>query len=189
MTPDARAKMELLRGRVHRLQALIDGILEYSRAARAAKDREEVDVAALAREVVDLLPRREGAVVEIAEGLPRMRTERVPLQQVLMNLVGNALKHARRDDPRVRLTARDAGDRWELAVDDNGPGIAPRYHERIWGLFQTLEARDKVEGTGIGLSVVRKIVERKGGRAWVESAEGSGASFRFTWPKEEGDGR
>ena len=83
----------------------------------------------------------------------------------------------------MRVTWRDAGDAYEFAVADNGAGIAPEFHERIWGIFQTLEARDKVEGTGIGLAVVRKIVESRGGRAWVESVPGEGATFRFTWPK------
>ena len=68
-------------------------------------------------------------------------------------------------------------------MSDNGPGIAPEYHERIWGIFQTLDARDKVEGTGIGLSLVKKIVEARGGRAWVESSPGAGATFHFTWLK------
>jgi signal transduction histidine kinase len=68
-------------------------------------------------------------------------------------------------------------------VSDNGPGIAPQYHDRIFGIFQTLEARDKVEGTGIGLSVVKKLVESRGGRVWLESEAGQGATFRFTWPR------
>ena len=76
-------------------------------------------------------------------------------------------------------------DRWWFSVSDNGQGIAPQYHERIFGIFQTLEARDKVEGTGIGLSVVKKMVEAKGGRVWIESDVGQGATFRFTWPRNE----
>ena len=101
-----------------------------------------------------------------------------------MNLVGNAVKHARaeRPDVRVRVAWRPTRGGYEFVVSDNGPGIAPEYHERIWGIFQTLQARDKVGGTGIGLSVVRKIVETRGGEAWLESAPGEGAAFHFTWP-------
>jgi signal transduction histidine kinase len=84
----------------------------------------------------------------------------------------------------VEVTAEERGPFWEFAVRDNGPGIAPEYHDRIFGIFQTLAARDKVEGTGIGLSLVRKLVESRGGRVWVESAEGEGAAFRFLWPVE-----
>jgi signal transduction histidine kinase len=117
--------------------------------------------------------------------LPTLRTERVPFQQVWMNLVGNALKYTRRKDAVVELSARDAGRFWEFEVRDNGPGIPPEHQQRIWGIFQTLESRDAGAGTGIGLSVVKKIVEGKGGRAWVESALGQGAAFHFTWPKQE----
>jgi len=114
-----------------------------------------------------------------------VRSEKVPLQQVFMNLLGNAIKHAASDSPRIDVAWSDAGAFLEFMVQDNGQGIAPQYHERIFGIFQTLEARDKVEGTGIGLSVVQKIVEAKGGRVWVESDVGKGARFKFLWPKTE----
>ena len=208
MTPDARDQMALLRGRVHRMEALIDGVLQYSRAGRVRAPAERVDTRALAGEVVELLAPRPGARVEVAPGLPEVLAERVPLQQVLLNLVGNALKYAGREDARVRVSAEPAagpdGGPWDagpagragatgeqrvaapawfrFTVADNGPGIAPQYHERVFGIFQTLQSRDRVEGTGIGLSVVKKIVEAQGGRAWVESAEGDGARFHFTWP-------
>jgi signal transduction histidine kinase len=107
----------------------------------------------------------------------------VPLQQIFLNLLGNALKHAMRPDALVRVRCSETGDGWEFSIADNGPGIAPEYHERIWGIFQTLKARDEVEGTGIGLSVVKKIVEARGGTVRVESAAGQGATFFFTWPK------
>jgi signal transduction histidine kinase len=107
------------------------------------------------------------------------------LQQVFMNLLGNALKHTGKDNPMIDISWADAGPFYEFSVRDNGQGIAPQYHERIFGIFQTLEARDKVEGTGIGLSVVQKIVEAKGGRVWVDSEIGKGARFKFLWPKVE----
>jgi signal transduction histidine kinase len=117
--------------------------------------------------------------------MPTVEAERVPLQQVFMNLIGNAVKYTRatRPDVRVQVGWRSLRDEVEFTISDNGAGIAPEYHERIWGIFQTLQARDKVEGTGIGLSVVKKIVETRGGRAWVESPPGEGATFHFTWPK------
>lgn len=185
MTGETREQMALLRGRVHRLEALIDGILHYSRAGRARSKKESVDVGALLAEIVELLAPPEGAIVRLGEGMPVLETERAPLQQVFMNLLGNAFKHARGADPRVEVTVEDAGPHFCFSVRDSGPGIAPEYHARIWGIFQTLEARDTLESTGIGLSVVQKIVEGKGGRAWVESAQGEGATFRFTWPKQE----
>jgi signal transduction histidine kinase len=126
------------------------------------------------------------AAVEIVGHMPVLETERAPLQQIFLNLIGNALKHAHRPDPAVRITYRDAGSDHEFAITDNGPGIATAYQEKIWGIFQTLEARDQMEGTGIGLAVVKKIVEGRGEKVWVESEEGKGATFRFLWPKQEG---
>ena len=172
-------------GRVHRLENLIDGILSYSRAGRVREKPEAIDVGKILREIIELLSPPPETRVEIAPDMPVLVTERAPLQQTFLNLIGNALKHAGGTDPEVRISARDAGPFWEFSVSDNGAGIAPEYHDRIWGIFQTLKARDKVEGTGIGLSVVQKIVQSKGGRAWVESAVGAGATFRFTWPKLE----
>jgi signal transduction histidine kinase len=181
VTGESAEHMRLLKGRVHRMEALIDGILTYSRAARTRALPEPVDTGALLAEVVDLLAPPSG-VVRVSADMPTILAERVPLQQVLGNLVGNALKHGRSEAPRVEVTWRAAPDAVELIVRDNGPGIAPEFHGRIWGIFQTLEARDKVEGTGIGLAVVKKIVESRGGRVWVESALGAGAAFHVRWP-------
>jgi signal transduction histidine kinase len=183
MTPEVAEQMRLLRGRVHRMEALINGILDYSRAGRVRGRAEPVDTGRLLTECIELLAPPPGATLEVAPGMPTVLSERVPLQQAFLNLLGNALKHARRADVRVQVGVREAGNFWEFSVSDNGPGIPPEYHERIWGLFQTLQARDEVEGTGIGLSVVKKSVEARGGRAWVESVPGQGATFRFTWPK------
>jgi signal transduction histidine kinase/DNA-binding response OmpR family regulator len=185
--PEAREQLALLKSRVQRMEGLINGILDYSRAGRVAGQPERVDVRRLILDVVELLSPADGSV-QIGESMPELFTERVPLEQILMNLIGNALKHARRDDALVRVDVRAAGNAWEFAVKDNGPGIAPEFHDKIWGIFQTLEPRDVVEGTGIGLSIVKKIVESKGGRAWVESEPGAGATFRFTWPGPETDG-
>ena len=182
---DVLRKMGLLRGRVARMEALIQGILDFSRASRVTDKREAVDVRKLVVEASELLAPPPPARVEVEGELPVVHTVRVSLQQVLMNLIGNALKHAARPDARVVVGARDGGDHWEFRVTDNGPGIAAQYHERVWGIFQTLEARDKVENTGIGLAIVKKIVEGRGGVVAIDSAVGHGATFRFTWPKRE----
>jgi PAS domain S-box-containing protein len=183
MTAETREQMRLLRGRVQRMEALINGILDYSRAGRMRGRPERVDVGRLVAESVELLAPPEGTQVEVEPGMPTMRTERVPLQQVFLNLLSNAFKHAQGAEPRVRVGVRAEDAFWEFSVEDNGPGIAPEYHERIWGLFQTLRARDELESTGIGLSVVKKSVEARGGRAWLRSSPGEGSTFHFTWPK------
>jgi PAS domain S-box-containing protein len=187
MTDETREQMRLLRGRVERMEALINGILDYSRAGRMRGRPERVDVGRLITECVELLAPPAGTHVEVAPGMPVLRAERVPLQQVFLNLLGNAFKHASGAEPHVHVGVRATEDCWEFSVRDNGPGIAPEYQERIWGLFQTLRARDELESTGIGLSVVKKSVEARGGRAWVESAVGEGATFRFTWPQKPSD--
>jgi PAS domain S-box-containing protein len=185
MTSDARSKMDLLRSRVQRMEALIQGILDFSRIGRTAGKIEELDVAALLADVVDLVGAQGAAKVTIQPGMPVIVSERVALQQVFMNLITNGLKYANRPDAHVRVAAHDRGDRWEFRVADNGPGIAPEFHERVWGIFQTLQPRDKVESTGIGLAIVRKLVHGRGGRAWIESNETQGATVCFTWPKRE----
>jgi two-component system, LuxR family, sensor kinase FixL len=180
-----KEQMELLRGRVHRMEALIDGILQYSRAGRVKAKPEPIDTGSLVRDVIELIAPPKATGITIAADMPTVKAERIPLQQVFMNLLGNAIKHAGAEDPRIEILWEDAGPFYEFTVRDNGQGIAPQYHERIFGIFQTLEARDKIEGTGIGLSVVQKIVEAKGGRVWVESDVGRGAKFKFLWPKVE----
>lgn len=182
----SRRQMDLMRGRVRRLEALIDGILDYSRAGRVRHAPEAVDVGRLLDDAWAQLSVHPSARLEVEAGMPVLTTERPALLQVFRHLLGNAVKHARREDAHVRVAVREAeAEGYTFSVTDNGPGIAPHFHEKIWGVFQTLEARDTVENTGIGLSVVRRLVERRGGRAWVESTEGAGATFLFTWPRRE----
>lgn len=184
---DLVEKTTLIRGRVQRLEALIDGILQYSRAGRVRLHIECVNVGALLTDVVELLAPPPEIDITIAPSMPSIMTERTPLQQVFMNLLGNAIKYNKRAGAKIDVSVIDKGDRYAFSVADNGPGIAAEYHERIFGIFQTLESRDRVEGTGIGLSVVKKTVELHGGSVIVNSALGKGATFTFEWPKEAGE--
>ena len=177
-----RGHLQLLRGRVVRLENLIGGILAYSRAGRDSKEQVSVDVGALVAEVWELLAPPATAHLELAGPLPQLFTSRVQIQQILLNLIGNAVKYNADRELTITIAAQRRGRRWEFSIADDGIGIAREFADKIWGLFQTLERRDKVESTGIGLSVVRKIVEGQGGKAWVESELGRGATFRFTWP-------
>jgi PAS domain S-box-containing protein len=191
LSPESCRHMSLLQGRVQRMQALIDGILAYSRAGRTTYPSERVDTGALVREVIELQAVPPGVRIHVAPQMPIVEAQRTPLQQIFMNLLGNALKFAQahRPDAEVSVTHADVDGGVEFAIADNGPGIPPQYHERIWGMFQTLASRDAVEGSGIGLSVVKKIVEARGGRVSVESQTGRGATFRFTWPTAHTGGR
>jgi PAS domain S-box-containing protein len=183
---ESREHMRLLKGRVHRMEALIDGILAYSRAGRVREKLERVDVQALLEETIELLAPPEAATVIVEAPMPVVFAERVPLQQVFMNLIGNALKYSDRSDTRVTVRAAAQGTFVRFWVVDNGPGIAPQFQEKVWQIFQTLAPRDKIEGTGIGLSVVRKLVESRGGSVWLESTPGEGSTFSFTWPNGQG---
>jgi PAS domain S-box-containing protein len=181
---EGKEHMRLLINRVHRMGALIDGILQYSRVGRVREAVCPVDLNRVLAEVVDLLAPPPGIVVDIAPGLPTVAGEPTRLQQVFHNLISNAIKYMDRPDGRVSVGCADEGSHWRFAVADNGPGIEPRHFDRIFQLFQTLAPRDRVESTGVGLALVKKIVEMYRGRVWVESAPGAGATFYFTWPKD-----
>jgi signal transduction histidine kinase len=172
----------LLKGRASRMDKLINGLLELARVGRTRQKPERVDVTELLHETIDLLSAPESSRILIVGAMPTMTAERFALQQVFLNLIGNAIQHSGRKDVIVRITANERAEEYEFAVSDNGVGIPPEHHERVWQIFQTLQARDIVESTGIGLTIVRKQVETHGGRAWIDPA-GPGATVRFTWPK------
>lgn len=188
MDEESIQHMDRLQDRVARLRAMIDGVLEFSRVGRTREEAETVDVGKMIDQIVDLLDGTDGVRVEYAE-LPNLQTEYAPLQQVLLNLISNGVRYAEGPSPTVRIEARRQGDFWEFQVSDTGPGIPRTMRERIWHLFQTLEPSSATQGTGIGLAIVKRQVERMGGEVWVESAEGSGSTFHFTWPDEPGTDR
>ena len=182
LSGEARDHLGLLMQRVKRMEALVEGVLAYARAGRNPMKVEAIDVGKLVREVIELLAPPPTVAVTVATPLPIQTASRVPFQQVWMNLIANALKHGKGDGGRIEVGARSVGPEIHFYVADDGPGIEPQFHERVFTLFQTLEARDRVEGTGIGLAVVKKLVEQQGGRVWIESAPGKGATFLFTYP-------
>ena len=176
-------QMQLLRGRVHRLEALLDGLLQYSRVGRLKTKPEWVDVAALLRQVIDTLTPPAQFTIEITPGMPTLVTQLLPLQQVFTQLIDNAIKHHPNSDGRVKISVQERSNAYEFAIADDGVGIAPQFHDKIFVIFQILQARDKVENTGVGLAIAKKIVESKGGSIRLESQQGQGATFYFTWPK------
>jgi len=168
---------------VERMQAIIDDFLAYSRASRATLTLLEVDTAALVREVLHALSAsiaEHGTRVEVG-GLPRVRAEPTLLRALLQNLIANAVKFADGEHSEVRISAVRERERWRFDVADNGPGIDPRHAKRIFDMFQRLHGRD-VPGTGIGLTIAKRITERHGGKIWVAPAAGGGSVFRFTIP-------
>ncbi len=115
--------------------------------------------------------------------MPTLYTDRLHLYQVFSNLVGNSIKHGRGKQGRVGVTVHDRGEYYEFTVSDDGPGIAPEYHDRIFLMFQTLAVNDYGSNTGIGLALVKKLVQEHGGSIMLDSEEGHGATFRFSWPR------
>lgn len=176
-------QLHLLRGRVLRMEALINGLLEYSRVGRVESPVERVSVAVLLDEVIDSIDPPDSFTITVGPNMPTLITKRLPLRQIFANLIGNAVKHHDRLDGQVRIGVKDLGDRYEFSVSDDGPGIAPEYHRKIFMIFQTLQARDVKESTGVGLSIVKRIVETEGGTIRLDSEEGGGATFYFTWHK------
>lgn len=183
LDPDTQHQMDLLRGRVHRMEALINGILEYSRVGRLRSQIETVNVETLLQEIIESLSVPDELTIEIVTPMPTLETESLPLQQILTNLISNAIKHHNRSDGKITITATELDTAYQFTITDDGPGIDPKFHEKIFVIFQTLQARDVVENTGVGLAIIKKILDDKGGTIKVESELGNGTTFSFTWPK------
>jgi signal transduction histidine kinase len=176
--------MKLLKNRVKRLESLLDDLLAYSRAGRDELVAERVDTGALVAELAGLVSPSNGFEISGKPGLPILYTPRAALMKALQNLIANAIKHHDQPvDGHVWVEARKQGDMTEFVVMDDGPGIPEQFHSRVFGMFQTLRPRDKVEGSGMGLAIVKKLVERRGGSIWLTGrVEGKGLAVHFTWP-------
>jgi signal transduction histidine kinase len=172
-----------------RMQALINDLLTFSRVGRVGRPRELVDFEDLMESATFALAvaiEESGATIEVDRPLPKVYGERTLLTIVMQNLISNAIKFRGDEPPRVRVSARRVAEEWEVAVADNGIGIDPQYAERIFVIFQRLNAREAYDGTGIGLAMCRKVIEHHGGRIWLQaSRNGSGSTFCFTLPVEE----
>ncbi|MCW6036776.1 PAS domain S-box protein [Spirulina subsalsa FACHB-351] len=184
LTDETQHQMNLLRSRVRRMEALIEGLLQYSRIDRLKSEHSLVDVQHLLEEVIDSLAPPPGIRIEISAEMPTFQTERLPLLQVFSNLISNGIKHREQPVGIVQISVEDVGDYFQFTVSDDGCGIDPSYHDKIFIMFQTLQARDTIENTGVGLAIVKKIIEDRGGTIHLDSQEGKGAKFSFTWSKK-----
>jgi signal transduction histidine kinase len=187
LTPETRENMNLLRGRVGRMEKLLDDLLEYSRIGRTVDERyaEIITGSAMMDNILTLLSPPTGFTVAYSPGFAGINVQRMPLQQILMNLVGNAIKHHDKKKGRIEVTMDEGETYYAFAVKDDGPGIAAQFHDQIFKMFHTLKPRDQVEGSGMGLAMVRKNVEVFGGTLNLDSMEGKGSVFRFIWPKQQ----
>jgi signal transduction histidine kinase len=180
---ESKKNMKILRGRVFRLEALINGLLEYSKIGRINVPTERLDVQAMLKETIDLLNPPAHIRISIENGMPVFHTKKCLLQQVFINLISNAIKYNDKAEGRVAIRVDEEEMFYRFMVEDNGMGIDSAYHDKVFEIFQTLQSRDKVEGTGVGLAIIKKSVEDMGGQIRVESEETKGARFIFTWPK------
>lgn len=182
---EGKEQMDLLLSRVKRMHDLIEGILQYSRAGRIREEKLEVNLNELVPGVIDMIAPPENVEIKIENELPTILCERIRIQQVFQNLLTNAIKFMDKPKGKIKIGCVEDNGYWRFSIADNGPGIEEKHFAKIFQIFQTLSPRDEFESTGIGLSVVKKIIEMYGGKVWVESKVGYGSTFFFTLPMEE----
>ena len=182
---DMRENLELMRSRVSRMETMLNDLLEYARVTTTYDERfeETVNGARLIDDVLQLAAPPDSVHVEVSPAFANVELTRMPLQQILLNLIGNAIKHRDKPDGRVAVTIEDQQDHYRISVSDDGPGIAEEFQTAIFDMFRTLRPRDEVEASGVGLSIVKKATERFGGHIELRSAPGQGATFTISWPK------
>ncbi|HEW79347.1 MAG TPA: PAS domain S-box protein [Phycisphaerales bacterium] len=171
-----------------RMQGLISDLLAYSRVGTRGKPFESCDCESIITKAIRDLDRiiEENNAVVTHDPLPTIMADTTQLEQVFRNLISNAIKYRRKDQaPNIHISAEQKDNEWLFSVRDNGIGIEPEFSGRIFAIFQQLHGRDEYEGSGIGLAICKRVVERHGGRIWVESEPGEGSTFFFTFPKQE----
>ena len=183
LTEEVRNYLHLQRERITRMENLIDGLLQYARAGKQNAITETVDVGQLLAEVIDSLAPPPSFAIAIDGKMPTITTQRLFLEQIFSNLISNGIKHHHRPDGKITISVREREQFYEFFVADDGPGIAPMAQKKIFEIFNTLGKGDDKLNTGIGLAIVKKIVEERGGKITVESQVGVGTTFRFQWVK------
>jgi signal transduction histidine kinase len=178
-----RESLKLLKTRAIRMNGLVEGVLAYSQAVRDYSEVELVNTHQIAAEVIAALEIPDGIEIHLDDQLPSVRFGRTQLEQILQNLIGNAIRHMDKPNGDVFVSGSDEGDAWSIQIRDTGPGIPEGELERIFQIFQTLESRDRKDTTGIGLTVVKQLVEQQEGTVTVISVVGQGSTFTVTVPK------
>ena len=173
----------MMKSRTARMQNLIDGILHYSRMANSKTEKENINVKELIHNIIDLICPPSNISIEFPDNLPIIHSEKIKLHEVFQNLISNAIKYNNKEKGEVKITFMEMENYFEFSVHDNGTGIKPEHQEKIFGIFQTLQPRDKIESTGIGLTIVKKIIEQQNGTITVQSEQGKGSTFKFLWSK------
>jgi len=178
---DAKTHFDALKERISKMYALINGMLEYSRVAQGKKTKETFSLNALLHEITDILNPEKKHRIHIPKADLEVFTSKVELQHVFLNLISNAIKHCDKESAEIHIAHRKSADYYHFSIRDNGPGIEAKYHHKIFDMFYQLKEGDEVESTGIGLTIVKKIVSSNHGKIKIESEEGVGTTIRFTW--------
>ncbi len=181
LTAELRNYLDIIPERIARMENLINGLLEYARISRDKPLKETVNLQESVELIINSIVPRGFEV--LVTGLPVISTQKIRIEQVFSNLISNAVKYSKNDHGRIQITCREYPDFYEFRVVDNGIGIDPQYHEKIFVIFQTLREQNSAESTGIGLSIVKKILEEQHSTIKVESTLGNGSAFIFNWPK------
>jgi light-regulated signal transduction histidine kinase (bacteriophytochrome) len=181
--PEVKDMLILLQSRADKMQSMIDAILHYSRMSNNNGEEREVDLNKLIADIINLIAIPEHIRIEVSESLPIVYAEKIKIQEVFQNLITNAIKYNNKQLGFIKIGYEERSDEFEFSISDNGIGIKEEFFQKIFGIFQTLQGSDKGEATGIGLTIVQKIIEQNGGRIWVESEIGSGSTFKFVWKK------
>ena len=182
---EGHARLDQLRERTQRMSELIDGVLEYSRVSRSQEKTSLIDVKALLEEIFDSLDLQEGKHYTLRSRFPTLEFQPARLKQVFQNLISNAFKHNDNEHPQVSISCRSDEAEWTFSVQDNGAGIDEKHHSRIFQPFQCLNARPENGSTGLGLSIMKKIIETNDGRIALDSVVGQGSTFSFSLPKQQ----
>ena len=181
---EGKEQLKLLISRVGRMHNLIDGALQYSRIGRVTEEPEQIDLNELLTEAIETVDPPANIHITIENQLPVIVSESTRIKQVFENLLSNAVRFMDKPEGKVMVSCTEEDDCWKFSVSDNGPGIEETNFERVFKIFQTLQPKDQLETTGVGLTLVKKIVELYGGRVWIESKVGEGSTFFFTLPKQ-----
>jgi signal transduction histidine kinase len=179
---EGKEQISLLVGRAQRMSKLIDGILSYSEVTRTRQKAQKVNLNTLVTEIIRGIELPDNIEIIIENELPTVVYEQTRMMQVFQNLLTNAVKYMDKPEGHIEINCLEHDGFWKFSIADNGPGIEEKYYEKIFKIFQTLSPRDEIESTGIGLPLIKKIIENYDGEIWVESTVGIGSTFFFTLP-------
>lgn len=178
---DAEAHFKALKGRITKMYSMINGLLEYSRIAQGQKNKESFNINEVLKEIIDTVDPEKKHTIHLPINDSEIHTSKIEFQHVFLNLISNAIEHCDKVYAAINISFSKSSNKYIFTVQDNGPGIDPKYHEKIFDMFYQLEQSDVVESTGIGLSIVKKIVSANHGKISIESKDGVGATIKFSW--------